>query len=157
MNCILEEVKNDNEINQAPEYAKDLILLPYYFTPFCSLRAHPLFNKIKSSHGKHQDTKGLAKALTDLSIGRQRPLWNELKQCKKPLLLLVGEKDMEFRGIAEEMCREMESSPNGEVDGKANLCQVFIVPDCGHAVHLENPLPVVNAMRKFLTRVSSRR
>ncbi|KAG0464666.1 hypothetical protein HPP92_018830 [Vanilla planifolia] len=121
-----------------------------------SLRAHPLFNKIKSSHGKHQDTKGLAKALTDLSIGRQRPLWNELKQCKKPLLLLVGEKDMEFRGIAEEMCREMESSPNGEVDGKGNLCQVFIVPDCGHAVHLENPLPVVNAMRKFLTRVSTR-
>ncbi|PKA52996.1 Protein PHYLLO, chloroplastic [Apostasia shenzhenica] len=119
-----------------------------------SLRDHPHFKKIVSHREKHQDIKALAQALIDFSTGRQRPLWEELKHCKKPLLLIVGEKDEKFRGIAEEMCREIRSSFSGEATNDEELCEMVIVPECGHAVHLENPLPVINAVRKFLTRVN---
>ncbi|PKU61520.1 protein PHYLLO, chloroplastic isoform X1 [Dendrobium catenatum] len=119
-----------------------------------SLRAHPLFNKIVRQREKHQDIRSLAKSLTDLSTGRQRPLWDELRHCKNPVLLIVGEEDLKFRRIAEEMCNEIKSSCADEVTGQEDLCEMVIVPECGHAVHLENPFPVINAVRKFFTRVN---
>lgn len=119
-----------------------------------SLRDHPFFKKIVSQREKHQDIRSLAKALSDFSTGRQRPLWDELKNCKKPLLLIVGEKDPKFRSIAEEMCSEIKSSCAGDITEQGDLCEMVVVPECGHAVHLENPLPVINVVRKFLTRVS---
>lgn len=115
-----------------------------------SLREHPLFSKILSQREKHKDIRSLAKSLTDLSAGRQRPLWDELKHCKKPVLLIVGEKDLKFRRIAEEMCSEIRSSCTGD------LCEMVVVPDCGHAVHLENPFPVINVVRKFFTKVNDK-
>lgn len=33
------------------------------------------------------------------------------------------------------------------------LCEVLIIPDSGHAVHVENPLPLVRAVRKFLLKL----
>ncbi|KAK8925900.1 hypothetical protein KSP39_PZI018177 [Platanthera zijinensis] len=119
-----------------------------------SLRNHPHFKKILSQREEHQDIRSLAKSLTELSAGRQRPLWNELRQCKKPLLLIVGENDSKFRRIAEEMCSEIKSSCAGDIAKQEDLCEILVVPGCGHAVHLENPLPVITAMRKFITRVS---
>lgn len=72
-----------------------------------------------------------------------RSLWEELKQCKIPLLVIVGEKDGKFKAIAEEMLNEL-------IDGKSEMVEI---PNCGHAVHLENPLPVIRAMRRFFTRL----
>lgn len=76
-----------------------------------------------------------------------RPLWEELKQCCTPLLLIVGEKDGKFKRIAQEMCCEID---HGDYSRK-KICEIVEVANCGHAVHLENPLPVIRALRRFLT------
>lgn len=84
-----------------------------------------------------------------------RPLWEDLKQCKKPLLLIAGEKDAKFKEIAQQMCTEIGSSSREINNQGRNLCEMVIIPDCGHAVHLENPLPLINTVRKFLTKTNS--
>ncbi|CAA6670669.1 unnamed protein product [Spirodela intermedia] len=58
-----------------------------------SLRDHPHFRKIVSNRQRQGDAQALAQALSGLSIGRQRPLWEELRTLQKPILLVFGEKD----------------------------------------------------------------
>ncbi|KAI7980537.1 hypothetical protein LOK49_Contig138G00007 [Camellia lanceoleosa] len=70
-----------------------------------------------------------------------RPLWEDLRLCKVPLLLVVGEKDDKFRRIAKEMFHEFDCSARSMDDREES---------CGHAIHLENPLPLINAIRQLL-------
>ncbi|OVA12535.1 Thiamine pyrophosphate enzyme [Macleaya cordata] len=104
-----------------------------------SLKAHPHFEQIISSRVQHDDVRALAKALSDLSTGRQPSLWEELKQCEKPLLVVFGEKDTKFKKIAQEMCHEIRFR------SRTISKEMIEIPDCGHAVHLENPLSLINA------------
>nr|XP_015626292.1 protein PHYLLO, chloroplastic isoform X4 [Oryza sativa Japonica Group] len=78
-----------------------------------------------------------------------RSLWEDLKHLKSPLLIVAGEKDPKFKEISQQMCREIRKHKDRESDG---LCEMIIIPDSGHAVHVENPLPLVRAIRKFLVR-----
>lgn len=115
-----------------------------------SLRSHPHFKDMVSRRMLHNDVYWLAEALSGLSIGRQISLWEDLKQCDIPLLLVVGEKDGKFKSIAQKMCDEIGQSGNG-VDGAGNnIPQIVEIPNSGHAVHLENPLPVIRSLRQFL-------
>ena len=80
-----------------------------------------------------------------------RPLWEHLKHCSTPLLLIVGEKDLKFKRIAQEMRDEICRGTNNRVDSRKEICKIVEVPNCGHAAHLENPLPVIRALRRFFT------
>ncbi|XP_038694901.1 protein PHYLLO, chloroplastic isoform X2 [Tripterygium wilfordii] len=112
-----------------------------------SLRSHPRFDQVIASRLLHDDVHILAKLLSDLSVGRQPPLWEDLKQCRTPLLFIVGERDEKFKKIAKEMCDEI---------GTTNMIYETVeIPDCGHAVHLENPLPVIRALRHFITKLKN--
>ncbi|KAH7688939.1 isochorismate synthase / 2-succinyl-5-enolpyruvyl-6-hydroxy-3-cyclohexene-1-carboxylate synthase / 2-succinyl-6-hydroxy-2,4-cyclohexadiene-1-carboxylate synthase / O-succinylbenzoate synthase protein [Dioscorea alata] len=120
-----------------------------------SLRSHPHFQQILSSRSRHDDIQTLAKSLSGLSTGRQRSLWEDLKDCSRPLLLIVGETDTKFREISKCMFNEINNSRDvHQVEDDEPLCDMLVVPNSGHAVHLENPLPVINAIRKFITRLS---
>ncbi|KAH9772168.1 protein PHYLLO [Citrus sinensis] len=119
-----------------------------------SLRSHPHFNRIVASRLLHEDVQSLSKALSDLSVGRQPPLWEDLKLCSTPLLIVVGEKDKKFKSIAEKMCYELSHGEKGSDDLRNEIYEMVEIPNCGHAVHLENPLPVIRAVRQFLTRVN---
>lgn len=122
-----------------------------------SLRDHPHFNEIVSNRAKHNNIQALAKVLSDLSIGKQRSLWDDLKHCQKPLLFIVGEKDTKFKGIAKEMCGAIRTCSEGkDYIQREELSEMVVVPDCGHAVHLENPLPLIDALRKFITNFDKR-
>ncbi|KAL2905213.1 Protein PHYLLO chloroplastic [Bienertia sinuspersici] len=110
-----------------------------------SFREHPSFEKIVANRLEHDDIHCLAKALSDLSIGRQPSLWKELKHCKVPLLFVIGEKDVKFKNISQEICHDLGQSTNYEA---------VEVPNCGHAVHLENPLAIVRLVRQFMTKTS---
>jgi 2-succinyl-6-hydroxy-2,4-cyclohexadiene-1-carboxylate synthase len=68
---------------------------------------------------------GLARALRGLGTGALPSLWETLGELAIPTLLVVGERDLKFAEIAAAMARQI---PAGEV---------IIVPDSGHAVHLE--------------------
>jgi 2-succinyl-6-hydroxy-2,4-cyclohexadiene-1-carboxylate synthase len=84
----------------------------------------------------HQDRlrntpAGLAAALRGLGTGALPSAWGRLDELSMPVTLVVGERDQKFTGIAREMAAQI---PRAEV---------IVVPDVGHAVHLEAPERVV--------------
>ena len=70
---------------------------------------------------------GLACALRGLGTGALPPLWERLGELRMPVELLVGERDLKFREVAERM---------GEGIARA---RVHVLSGAGHAVHLEAP------------------
>ncbi|CAN6675731.1 unnamed protein product [Malus baccata var. baccata] len=120
-----------------------------------SLRVHPRFRQIVSSRLHHEDVQSLAKVLSGLSIGRQPPLWEDLKHCKTPLLLIVGEEDKKFKAIAKDMSCEIAGGTASGDSPPHDIYETVEIPDCGHAAHLENPIPVISTLRRFLGRVNS--
>lgn len=79
-------------------------------------------------------------------------MWGDLKQCKVPILIMVGQKDTKFNEIARQMRDDINCTTdmNSNSSSENKLCTVIEVPGCGHAVHLETPLAVVHAIGKFL-------
>ncbi|XP_011009175.1 PREDICTED: protein PHYLLO, chloroplastic isoform X3 [Populus euphratica] len=149
----IRQAKDDSRADFLVAYGLELFLDSWYAGEFWkSLRSHPHFKEIVAGRLVHEDVQSLAKALSGLSTGSQLPLWEDLKRCNLPLLLIVGEKDAKFKSIAQKMLHEVVQERKGEDCRGDNVCEILEVPNCGHAVHLENPLPVISAMRKFLTR-----
>lgn len=70
---------------------------------------------------------GLARALRGLGTGALPSVWERLGELTMPVTLVVGERDEKFRRIAEEM---QPLIPTAEL---------VVVPETGHAVHLEAP------------------
>ncbi|OEL19228.1 Protein PHYLLO, chloroplastic [Dichanthelium oligosanthes] len=122
---------------------------------WASLREHPKFNSLVRTRSKPKNIKALAKVLADSSVGRQKSLWEDLKHLKRPILIVAGENDRKFKDISQEMCREIMQHAECGSDGRdgSELCDMIIIPDSGHAVHVENPLPLVRAVRKFLQKL----
>jgi 2-succinyl-6-hydroxy-2,4-cyclohexadiene-1-carboxylate synthase len=77
---------------------------------------------------------GLARALRGLGTGALPPLWDRLSELAMPVVLVVGELDRKFRGIAEQMA------------GSIPAARVELVPGAGHAVHLEAPGAVASIL-----------
>jgi 2-succinyl-6-hydroxy-2,4-cyclohexadiene-1-carboxylate synthase len=70
---------------------------------------------------------GLAAALRGLGTGALPSLWGRLDELTMPVSLVVGERDHRFQAIAREMAATLPQA------------EVIVVPDAGHAVHLEAP------------------
>ena len=85
------------------------------------------------------DPGALGAALKGLGAGALPSLWSRLETIETPTLLLAGELDPKFVQIATEMHAAM---PNSEL---------VVVPDAGHAVHLEAPSAWRRAVGAFLT------
>jgi 2-succinyl-6-hydroxy-2,4-cyclohexadiene-1-carboxylate synthase len=79
---------------------------------------------------------GLAAALRGLGTGALPSLWDRLGELGVPVVLIVGERDAKFRGIAGDMA---ERIPDAEV---------VVVPGVGHAVHLEAPEAVARVIER---------
>ena len=62
------------------------------------------------------------------------PLWDRLGELAMPVTLVVGERDAKFRAIAERMAERL---PDAEV---------VVVAGAGHAVALEDPEAVAEAI-----------
>ncbi|KAI7754357.1 hypothetical protein M8C21_006045 [Ambrosia artemisiifolia] len=143
-------VKDDFLACAIISYGLDLFIETWYSGELWrSLRSHPQFNQIVASRMKHNDVQALAKALSDLSTGRQPSLWDDLKHNKSPLLLIVGDRDEKFKKIGHSMCLKLEE---GKDDSVKHLHTLVKIPDSGHAVHIENPLHVINSISEFVTR-----
>lgn len=87
----------------------------------------------------------------DISL-HGRPLWEDLPNCRVPLLIIHGEKDTKFKKIAQSMMNTLCSDLRSNHE-KGNTHEVVEIPNCGHAAHLENPLPVIAALKQFITRL----
>jgi 2-succinyl-6-hydroxy-2,4-cyclohexadiene-1-carboxylate synthase len=108
--------------------------------------AGPLFATLPAeAAGREQrlanTAEGLASALRRLGTGAQEPLWDRLGQLRPPALLVAGERDPKFAGIAMEVAAAI---------GPA--AQVALVPGAGHAAHLERPAATAALIEEFLAR-----
>ncbi|HEV7735634.1 MAG TPA: 2-succinyl-6-hydroxy-2,4-cyclohexadiene-1-carboxylate synthase [Candidatus Binatia bacterium] len=82
---------------------------------------------------------GLAAALRAFGPGTQTSLWHRLGEIRTPTLLIAGEHDAPYRAHADAMAARL---PDGSV---------AVVPDAGHAVHLENPTRFTATVAAFLS------
>ena len=71
--------------------------------------------------------EGLANSLEGLGAGMQEPVLPRLRNLRLPVLLLAGALDAKYCELAHEMATVLPQ------------CRVHVVPDAGHAVHLEQP------------------
>ncbi|HEY6908777.1 MAG TPA: alpha/beta fold hydrolase [Myxococcales bacterium] len=78
--------------------------------------------------------RGLASALRQLGTGAQPSYWEELRGLEVPVLLLAGAQDEKFAALARRM-REL-----------LPRAALRLVPDCGHAPHLERPAAFAEAL-----------
>ncbi len=86
---------------------------------------------------------GLAGSLRGMGTGAMPPLHAALPTLKLPVRCFVGEEDAKFRAIASELATAL---PNAQVE---------IVPEAGHAVHLENPRVFTKRLAAFLAEVDA--
>jgi len=77
---------------------------------------------------------GLSAALRGMGTGTMDPRWDRLGQLSMPVVVVVGERDLRFRAIGERIAAGVR---NG---------RLVIVPGAGHAVHLEAPAAVAEAI-----------
>lgn len=81
---------------------------------------------------------GLANSLRGMGAGAQEYLLPRLSEVGVPVLLLAGALDAKYCALAREMASLLPHS------------RVEIVPDAGHAIHLEQPDAFARAVRAFL-------
>jgi 2-succinyl-6-hydroxy-2,4-cyclohexadiene-1-carboxylate synthase len=77
---------------------------------------------------------GLVASLRGMGTGRMTPLWDRLGELTMPATVVVGERDAKFRAIGERMAERLPDA------------RLVVVPQAGHAVHLEAPGAVAEAL-----------
>ena len=89
------------------------------------------------------DVRGLASSLRGSGAAAQPSVEDRLADIDVPTLLIAGDLDTKYAAIARHMERSM---PNA---------RALIVPDAGHAVHLEQPDAFAREVLDFLAEVAS--
>ena len=83
---------------------------------------------------------GLANSLRGMGQGAQPSYWDRLDEIDVPVLLMAGALDRKFVGIA------------GQMGVRIAGAELSVVPDAGHAVHLERPGEFLEDVREFLAK-----
>jgi 2-succinyl-6-hydroxy-2,4-cyclohexadiene-1-carboxylate synthase len=107
---------------------------------FAALHQHPSFPAMVSRRLLN-DPAQLGRSLRYMGTGRQPSLWNALSNNDTPLRLIVGEHDSKYRQIAAEMG---DRHPH---------CSIITVPNCGHTVHLEQPMDFTRHIHSFYSKL----
>jgi 2-succinyl-6-hydroxy-2,4-cyclohexadiene-1-carboxylate synthase len=108
--------------------------------------AQPLFaglsNEMQFRAERLENTvEGLAESLRQAGTGSQDPLWERLGRIEVPTLVVAGADDTKFSA---EGSRIVES-----IGANATLA---LIPDAGHAAHLEQPDVFLSTLRAWLSR-----
>jgi len=88
--------------------------------------------------------EGLANSLRGIGLGAQPPLAELLAKLEVPALFITGALDPRFGEAADELARRMPRA-----------CRA-VLPQAGHAAHLENPRAFARALRRFLAAVEAK-
>lgn len=137
----------------------------------CSVKAQLVWGRFYEVLRQRQAGKAdeLSTALASMSPGRAPSLWRELQQqeecaiadhetsalgsapvvesmgCPR-VLVVVGELDTKFVRVGTRLVDVLNGGSGGS-EGKAKL---VMIGSCGHAVHAERPLELLDAIAKFL-------
>lgn len=105
---------------------------PLFATQSDALRARLRARRLRT------DARGLAESLRRVGTGAQPWLGDRLPEIRCPVLLVTGGHDAKFGRIAAAMATAIASARH------------VVVPDAGHAVHLERPDAFAAALETFL-------
>jgi 2-succinyl-6-hydroxy-2,4-cyclohexadiene-1-carboxylate synthase len=105
--------------------------------------ASPLFANLPSDRSGREaraanTVSGLASSLRQCGTGNQEDLWPRLPELTMPVLVVAGEADEKYAGLARRMAAAI---PAG---------QLALVEGAGHACHLEQPDRFVALVADFL-------
>lgn len=106
--------------------------------------AQPLFAGLSEemqfrSQRMENTVDGLSESLRQAGTGSQDPLWSRLERLEMPVLVVAGADDTKFSA---EGARLVEC-----IGANATLA---LIPDAGHAAHLEQPDAFLTALRAWL-------
>jgi len=105
---------------------------------FAGLARNRLKRAAVVRHRMRNTPAGLATALRGLGLGAQPSLWEALPDLHLPVLLLAGEADAKFVGIAERMAARLPQA------------ELRVLAGCGHNAHEEKPQTVAHLFNAFL-------
>ncbi|KAG7671813.1 putative Protein PHYLLO, chloroplastic [Nannochloris sp. 'desiccata'] len=114
-----------------------------------------VFNRIVQSRkrGLHEnlDLSSLSLTLEKMSPGRapdvQPDLYRLSSQGKLPKMVLVaGEQDKKFVGISKKLVEDLNSGEHS-----VEIVEAVVVEKCGHTVHVEQPVVLLNILFDFIT------
>jgi len=88
----------------------------------------------------HNSPKGLADSLRNAGTGTQDSQWEHLHRLTMQVHLIVGQTDAKFTSIANEMTSLLQS------------CEMRVVPNVGHTVHLEDPTTTSQMLDSIILR-----
>lgn len=110
----------------------------YEMALFRTLKQQPTLLARTLEKRKQNNGRWMAKVISDLSPGRQPPLWNHLAHLPLPVLLLAGDLDPTYSQLIQQMQSLMPQAV------------AKTIPHSGHNVHLENPQQFVQLLNTFL-------
>ncbi len=119
---------------------------------FETFRSCPAFEAITEARLGTQDCGGLASALAGLGPGVQEPLASRLEELRVPVLILAGACDNKYVAVSKRTHQRASRSKHLD-PGDARM---RIVPNAGHAMHLECPHAIVVELRNFVQRCQRR-
>lgn len=130
-----ERLADQIERDGVPAFVEHWMALPLFSTQrrlgaeaLAAARAERLANR----------AHGLAASLRAIGAGAQPPLHALLSRLQLPVLLVVGAEDARFATVARDLARRLPRA------------RLAVVPDAGHAAHLENPRAFASIARAFL-------
>lgn len=85
----------------------------------------------------------LARSLRGMGAGAQPPLHDRLASIRIPVLLVAGEQDQKFCDIAEDLASRLPHA------------RCSVIPNAGHAVHLEAPAAFRTVFSDFMQEVEA--
>ena len=89
---------------------------------------------------RENTVEGLAESLRQAGTGSQDPLWARLHALDMPVLVVAGADDAKFSAEATRL-----------VTSIGDNAHLGLIPDAGHAAHLEQPDAFLAVLRAFLT------
>lgn len=127
---------------QLQQMGLDAFIDAWYTMPlFNSLQARPRLLQATKARRRQNNGPWLAKVIRELSPGRQPSLWPHLERLTMPVALVIGALDAKYTALNEEMAAKILHS------------KLFVVPQAGHNVHLEQPARFAQLLTKFLRQV----
>jgi 2-succinyl-6-hydroxy-2,4-cyclohexadiene-1-carboxylate synthase len=107
--------------------------------------SQPLFGELTPTDADLADratntVEGLTSSLRQAGTGAQGSLWPRLREFNMPVLAMAGSDDAKFSAIAQQIASAV---PRG---------RVVIVPGAAHAVHLQQPDAVLDAISAWMPR-----
>lgn len=104
-------------------------------------RMPPSRQRVLRAERRKNSPIGLANSLRGMGTGAMLPVWAYLRDMEIPALVMSGELDEKFTHLARGLASSLP------------MADLSVVPDTGHALHLESPQRFISTVVDYFKRV----